>query len=102
MVICFNGAQTSVKTMIDIKLQISMPTPEPKGASESRLLAKVEHAIDCIELGQNKEQAISFIREVSDRLSALPKMTEKQQYAYELCKPVLANYGAYHKGSKNA
>jgi len=84
-----------------IKIELTMPPPQPqkeevKECGHERLLKKVEHAIECIELDEpNWGEAVEFIRQVARKLEAQPKMRPEYLKILDLTRPVLSMFGTY-------
>ena len=88
-----------MKIVIDIK----MPTPEQARAVKKpapSLKDRVEYALDQILADTSKKkQAIEFCREAFVFLDGLERPSEEQRALKEELKPIINEYGMYHKGS---
>lgn len=92
-----------------IKLQISVmsssPPPKPapaapKKSARLRLEEAVEHASCCVEEGHSREEALTFLRKVYNRLEAQDKVSKEDQKLLDFIRPVMDMYGNYYLGSE--
>jgi len=85
-----------------ITIDIQMPSREQAQAVKRKvpLEERVDYAIDqIIASTPSKKKAIEFCREAFDYLDSIEHPNEKQQALKERLKPVINEYGMYHKGS---
>ena len=86
-----------------ITIDIKMPSPEQAKAVKPprpSLEERVDYAVDqIIARTPSRTRAIEFCREAFDYLDSIEHPSEKQQALKEKLKPVINEYGMYHKGS---
>lgn len=83
---------------MSMKLQLTiLAESAPPDTAECRpsLKEKIEYAIDCIECGHRKEEAIHFLRVAHNKLVQLPRTKVEHQVLIDMIKPVLGEYGSY-------
>jgi len=84
-----------------LTIQVDMPMPTRAASKKPPCLRdRVDYAIAQIECKTPaKQQAITFLRRVKDKLDAKGKLSEEEMAIKELIKPAIADYGSYHIGS---
>lgn len=86
-----------------ITIDIQMPSREQAAAVKKpapSLAERIEYALDQIRAEtKSKKRAVEFLREAFVYLDGLSNPTEKQRALKEEIKPVINEYGMYHKGS---
>lgn len=79
---------------MEITIKILDKDSSPKGrAPKAPLKERVDHAIDCIYCGVNKDRAIAFLQKVQVFLDGQDRQTKELQVLLERVTAALSPYG---------